>query len=93
MDAEDLRAPDMSFDVVLCELGLMYVPDPLKALQEMYRVLRAGGRAVAVVWGQRNRCGTEVSARATRSSHFSSVPNRAFASCRSGVSNPSVNQG
>ena len=57
MDAEDLQVPPDSFDAALCALGLMYVPDPLKALTEMYRVIRLGGRAVAAVWGARNRCG------------------------------------
>jgi len=57
MDAENLRFPDGSFDVVLCALGLMYVPDVQVALREMCRVLRPGGLAVAAVWGARNRCG------------------------------------
>lgn len=57
MDAEALELPDEAFDVALCSLGLMYVPDPQKALQEMHRVLASGGRAVAAVWGRRDRCG------------------------------------
>ena len=57
MDAEDLRVPPESCDVALCALGLMYVPDPLKALTEMHCVVRPGGRAVVAVWGARNRCG------------------------------------
>ena len=57
MDAEALLFPDGTFDVALCALGLMYVPHPVKALQEMYRVLQPGGRAVAAVWGRRDRCG------------------------------------
>ena len=57
MDAEDLNARDEEFDVALCALGLMYFPDPVKALKEMYRVLKRGGRAVAAVWGQRAHCG------------------------------------
>ena len=57
MDAEELLLPDGTFDVALCALGLMYVPYPVQALQEMYRVLKPGGRAVAAVWGQRDRCG------------------------------------
>lgn len=57
MDAEALDFPDETFDVVLCSLGLMYVPDPGKAIQEMHRVLVPGGRAVTVVWGRRDRCG------------------------------------
>ena len=57
MDAEDVRFPDASFDAVLCGLGLMYVPDPLRSLQEMLRVLKPGGRAVCAVWGARKNCG------------------------------------
>jgi ubiquinone/menaquinone biosynthesis C-methylase UbiE len=57
MDAEDLQFDDSGFDVVLCALGLMYVPDPLAALRESIRVLRPGGRMIAAVWGARNRCG------------------------------------
>ncbi len=57
MDAENLGLPGSSFDVALCSLGLMYVPDPLRALREMHRVLAPGGRATVLVWGERDRCG------------------------------------
>ncbi len=57
MDAEQLQLPDAGFDLVLCALGLMYVPDPDAALRELHRVLRPGGRAVLAVWGERARCG------------------------------------
>jgi SAM-dependent methyltransferase len=57
MDAEDLHLPDGEFDVVLCALGLMYVPDPARALREMRRVLRPGGRIALAVWGERTACG------------------------------------
>jgi ubiquinone/menaquinone biosynthesis C-methylase UbiE len=56
MEAEQLALPDAGFDVALCALGLMYVPDPERALREMRRVLRPGGRAVVAVWGERSRC-------------------------------------
>lgn len=57
MDAQKLEFPAGSFDVVLCGLGLMYVPDPAAAVMEMQRVLRPGGRFVAAVWGERDHCG------------------------------------
>lgn len=57
MDAERLDVPDAAFDVALCALGLMYVPDPLQALREMRRVLGPGGRVALAVWGARDRCG------------------------------------
>jgi ubiquinone/menaquinone biosynthesis C-methylase UbiE len=56
-DAEDIQVDENHFDAVLCGLGLMYVPDPDKALTEMVRALKPGGRAVAAVWGRRENCG------------------------------------
>ncbi|MGP1395151.1 MAG: class I SAM-dependent methyltransferase [Inquilinaceae bacterium] len=57
-DAEDLHvAPDASFDLVTCALGLMYVSDTAKAMDEAFRVLKPGGRAVFAVWGERSKCG------------------------------------
>jgi ubiquinone/menaquinone biosynthesis C-methylase UbiE len=57
LDAEDLRLPDDGFDAALCALGLMYFPEPIRAMVEMHRVLRPGGRCVAAVWGERKNCG------------------------------------
>ena len=57
MDAEQSTFDDGSFDVVLCALGLMYVPDPEKAIRDFHRMLRPQGRAVCAVWGQRSKCG------------------------------------
>lgn len=57
MDAAALNVQDDSCDVALCALGLMYVPDPRKALAEMARAVRPGGRVVATIWGERRNCG------------------------------------
>jgi ubiquinone/menaquinone biosynthesis C-methylase UbiE len=51
-DAENLSLPDNSFDRALCSLGLMHFPHPEKALAEIRRVLKPGGRLVASVWGE-----------------------------------------
>lgn len=56
MDGEALDLPDGRFDAVLCAFGLMYMPDPDRALREMRRVLRPGGRLAVAVWGERARC-------------------------------------
>lgn len=48
--AEELPFPTNSFDVVLCQFGLMFFDDRSKALAEMRRVLRLGGRLAVSVW-------------------------------------------
>lgn len=45
-DATALPFPDESFDVVLCQMTLMFVEDRLTALREMHRVLARGGRVL-----------------------------------------------
>ncbi len=57
MDAEHLELPGAGFDVVTCALGLMYLPEPERAVREMLRMLRPGGRLVLAVWGEGSRCG------------------------------------
>jgi ubiquinone/menaquinone biosynthesis C-methylase UbiE len=50
-NAESMPFPDGAFDVVLCQMGLQFVPGKLTALREMRRVLETGGRAVISVPG------------------------------------------
>lgn len=57
MDAEKLNFPSHKFDKVVCSLGLMYYPNPDRALREMHRVLKPGGQLSALVWGDRKNCG------------------------------------
>lgn len=40
-----IPAPDQSFDAILCTEVLEHVPEPIKVLKEISRLLRPGGRA------------------------------------------------
>lgn len=51
-DVANLPFDSETFDVVLCQSALMFFPDRVKALQEMRRVLRPGGRAAVQVFGK-----------------------------------------
>jgi ubiquinone/menaquinone biosynthesis C-methylase UbiE len=54
-DVHDLPFGDASFDRVTCRFGAMYFANVPKALREVWRVLRPGGRASMVVWGTKNQ--------------------------------------
>jgi ubiquinone/menaquinone biosynthesis C-methylase UbiE len=51
MDAEKLDLPVASFDTVTCAFSLFQFPDMGRALAEMWRVLRPGGRVGLSNWG------------------------------------------
>jgi ubiquinone/menaquinone biosynthesis C-methylase UbiE len=42
---------DNTFDSVVCRNGLMFMPDPVKALKAFLRVLKPKGKASVTVWG------------------------------------------
>ena len=49
-DAEDIPFPDNSFDCV-CSMGVLHhVPNTQKALDEIYRVLKPGGRLIVMFY-------------------------------------------
>jgi SAM-dependent methyltransferase len=49
-DGEALPFAAGSFDAAVCRLGLMFLPDPLKGLQEIYRVLKTDARLCTLVF-------------------------------------------
>jgi SAM-dependent methyltransferase len=48
-DAAALPFDDARFDVVVCQMALMFFPDPAAALREMARVARPGGTVAVLV--------------------------------------------
>ncbi len=51
-DVERLPHPAGSFDLAVCGFGLMHFPDAARALAELHRVLRPGGRVALSVWAE-----------------------------------------
>jgi len=48
-DGQALPFADGTFDAVICQLGLMFFPNPIRGLEEFRRVLRARGRVAVCV--------------------------------------------
>ena len=51
MDCHALDLPDDSFDVTGSQFGVMLVPDQARALREMVRVTKPGGRVLVIAYG------------------------------------------
>ena len=49
-DAQSLPFAEASFDLVVCQFGVMFFPDKVRANAEARRVLRNGGRYLLVIW-------------------------------------------
>jgi ubiquinone/menaquinone biosynthesis C-methylase UbiE len=49
-DAQELPFDDDTFDHVVCQFGVMFFPDKLKAFKEAYRVLTKKGKFVFNTW-------------------------------------------
>lgn len=48
-DICDLPFKDVTFDLILCNHVLEHIPDDIKAMEELYRVLKKGGTLIAQV--------------------------------------------
>jgi len=49
-DVSELPFADNTFDAISCRMGFMFFPDMLLAAQEMFRVLKPGGKIAIAVW-------------------------------------------
>jgi SAM-dependent methyltransferase len=54
-DAVSLPFEDASFDVVVSQFALMYFPDRVASLSQMWRTLAPGGRLAVAVWAPIHR--------------------------------------
>jgi SAM-dependent methyltransferase len=46
-----LRFPEASFDAVVCVFGIFFVPNMAKAVSELWRRVRSGGKLAITTWG------------------------------------------
>ena len=53
-DAVSLPFGEGSFDAAVCQFGIMFFPDKLRAAREAFRTLRPGGQWLFNVWGSWN---------------------------------------
>ena len=52
-DMETLGYPDASFDAVVCVFAIFFVPDMVKQVKELWRMVRRGGQLAITTWGPR----------------------------------------
>jgi ubiquinone/menaquinone biosynthesis C-methylase UbiE len=85
-DALDLPFEDESFDLVVCQFGVMFFPDKVRGNAEAYRVLAPRGRYLLVIWNSVDRnFATEVAGKAVAalfpgdsSAFYNRIPFRYF---------------
>jgi ubiquinone/menaquinone biosynthesis C-methylase UbiE len=54
-DAQSLQFADASFDLVVCQFGVMFFPDKVRGNAQARRVLRDGGKYLLVIWDKVER--------------------------------------
>src|SRR5919112_5002534 len=54
-DIESLNMPPLSFDVVLCRWGLMFLPNLDGTLTNIFNALKNGGRLAVAVWSLQSK--------------------------------------
>lgn len=74
VDMQTLPFEDASFDNVVCQFGIMFVPDKSKAFQEVLRVLRPGGRFIFNTWDRIENNGVPSVANRVVTEFFSGAP-------------------
>jgi ubiquinone/menaquinone biosynthesis C-methylase UbiE len=52
-DMEALGFPDAASDAVVCVFSIFFVPDMIKQVRELWRMVRPGGQLAITTWGPR----------------------------------------
>ncbi|WP_229842396.1 class I SAM-dependent methyltransferase [Streptomyces tanashiensis] len=89
-DAQRLPFPDQSFDLVVCQFGVMFFPDRTGAFTEIRRVLAPGGRFLFSTWGPLRTHTFEVALQAGLERAFPVDPPRFLSAVPHGYSDPAV---
>lgn len=89
-DAQQLPFPDGSFDLVICQFGVMFFPARIEAFTEIYRVLAPGGRFLFNTWGPIGTHAFEVALQAGLERAFPADPPRFFQTVPHGYADAAV---
>ncbi|MER5640659.1 class I SAM-dependent methyltransferase [Kitasatospora sp. NPDC002227] len=89
-DAQRLPFPDGSFDLVVCQFGVMFFPDRIGAYAEVRRVLTPGGRFLFNTWAPLETHGFEVALQAGLDRAFPADPPPFFRAFPHGYADPTV---
>jgi len=73
-DALKLPFEDASFDCIVCQFGIMFVPDKLKAYREALRVLKSGEASYSMFGIKSRRTSLPISSRIRWRLYFRKIP-------------------
>ncbi|MFJ9736592.1 class I SAM-dependent methyltransferase [Streptomyces sp. NPDC101166] len=89
-DAQRLPFPGGGFDLVVCQFGVMFLPDRVAAFTDVRRVLAPGGRFLFSTWGPLGTHAFEVALQAGLERAFPVDPPRFFPTVPHGYADPAV---
>ena len=88
-DALSLPFEDASFDLVVCQFGVMFYPDKIKGGSEARRMLRDGGHYLFAVWDRIDRNGLSASRTKVYGGSFRTTRRASWSAVRSAITSPS----